>query len=363
MSTDWTDRTGQTEESTPAGAYRLRYHEIFEFASEGQMLTDAKGLVLEANHASVEVFGHPKDFLIGKPLGLLLAAGHRARFYDGLTHLHLGAASDEFETRLGRRDGTRIVNVRVSRIPASYGHAASFHWTFQDITARRMEDAAHDQLRRRLVTAQEDERRRVARELHDSVAQLLTALSLGIRGVRDAAPLPPGALECLDDLQRVADELGRQIHDLAGRLRPTALDDLGLEAALGHLVESWSARTGVPVDFQAIGIGSRRLSAEIETVLYRVIQECLTNVARHAHARQVSVVVSCQNGSATAVVEDDGVGLVPSETRRSRLGLTGMHERVNLVGGELNIESTPGAGTTIIARVPALIDVERGGRG
>jgi PAS domain S-box-containing protein len=363
MSTVGGDRTGQPEGPTSAGAYPFRYQELLAFASGGQIMTDGKGLVLEASHDAAGVFGHSRAHLIGKPLGLFLAAGHRTRFYESLARLHLGADSDEFETRVGRRDGTRILAVRVTRVPASDGPVASLQWLVQDITVHRRAEAARDELRRRLVTAQEDERRRIARELHDSVAQLLTALSLGIRGVRNAGPLPPPVLERLDDLQRVADELGRQVHDLAGRLRPTALDDLGLEAALGHLVEEWSARTGVPVDFQAVGLGSRRLPPEIETVLYRVVQECLTNVARHARARQVSVVLGSHDGSATAVVEDDGIGFDIARLQGGRLGLIGMYERVILVGGELDVESTPGAGTTVIARIPATQAEERSGHG
>jgi signal transduction histidine kinase len=234
-----------------------------------------------------------------------------------------------------------------------------------DLTERRaMEDElrrARDELERRveertdllrkLARAQEDERRRVARDLHDSVGQLLAGLSLAVRAVATAGPLPPAAADRLADVQRVADELGRQVHGMAVRLRPTALDDLGLEAALGQLVGEWSARAEVPVDFQTSGLGGGRLPPEVETVLYRVVQESLTNVARHARATTVSVVVSRYDGTATAVIEDDGVGFDPESAGRGRLGLVGMGERVALAGGELDVESAPGAGTTIIARI------------
>jgi PAS domain S-box-containing protein len=334
------------------GAYRLRYQELFEFAPDGYLVTDGQGLILEANHAAAAVLRCPKEFLVGKPLGLFVASGHRSRFYESLARLHTAASSDEFETQVGHRGQSRTVAVRVSFVEAIGDREATFRWLVRDITERRRVEAARDELLRRLVTAQEDERRRVARELHDSVGQLLTALLLGIRAVRDAGPLSSAALARLDDLQRLADELGRQIHDLAIRLRPTALDDLGLEAALGQLVGEWSARTGVAVDFQATGLESGRLRAELETILYRVVQEALTNVAKHARARQVSVVISRHDGSATAVVEDDGVGFDPEAVGEGRLGLIGMYERVALAGGELDIESTPGTGTTIIARVP-----------
>jgi PAS domain S-box-containing protein len=207
-------------------------------------------------------------------------------------------------------------------------------------------------LARRLSTAQEDERRRVARDLHDSVGQLLAGLSLAVKAVAASAPLPAPAAERLAVVQRVADELGRQVHGLAVRLRPTALDDFGLAAALGQLVGEWSAQAGVPVDLQTVGLESGRLPPAAETALYRVVQEALTNVARHARANSVSVVVSRHDGQATAVVEDDGVGFDLADAGAGRLGLIGMRERVALAGGNLDIESEPGRGTTVIARVP-----------
>ncbi|HEU4410308.1 MAG TPA: MASE4 domain-containing protein [Polyangiaceae bacterium] len=226
----------------------------------------------------------------------------------------------------------------------------------EKVAARTFELAAEmsrrADLTRRLAKAQEAERLRVARDLHDSVGQLLAGLSLAIKGVSTTGPLPPAAAEKLADVQRVADLLGREVHGLAVRLRPTSLDDIGLEAALGQLVREWSTSAGVPVDFQTIGLGSERLPAEVETVLYRVVQEALTNVAKHARATQVSVVVSRREGVAMAVIEDDGVGFETEPTGTGRLGLIGMRERVGLVGGDLDVESGPGQGTTIFARVP-----------
>src|SRR5262249_38652958 len=154
-----------------------------------------QGLILEANHAAAALLDCPKHFVLGKPLGLFLPAGHRSRFYESLATMHRGGAWDQFETRMGRRDRTRIASVRVGRIGSSDYPDPSFHWLVQDITDSRRVEAARDELRYRLVTVQEEERRRVARELHDSVAQLLTALALGIRSVRDVGALPSPVLE------------------------------------------------------------------------------------------------------------------------------------------------------------------------
>jgi signal transduction histidine kinase len=135
-------------------------------------------------------------------------------------------------------------------------------------------------------------------------------------------------------------------------LRPTALDDIGLHAALGQLVGEWSARTNVHVDLQISDLDNERLPPDVETALFRIVQEALTNVARHARAQHVSVVVQRHEGNAIAVVEDDGVGWNPDRGANGRLGLVGMRERVTLAGGRLDIESAPGEGTTVIARVP-----------
>ena len=154
------------------------------------------------------------------------------------------------------------------------------------------------------------------------------------------------------DVQRAAEELGREVHGLAVRLRPTALDDLGLHAALGQLLSEWSARTHVEVDCHLSDLQAARLPPDFETTLYRVVQEALTNVARHSRATRASVVVQRMNGAVVAVVEDDGIGFDVKASSCGRIGLLGLTERVTLAGGELDIESSRGKGTTLIARIP-----------
>ena len=213
-------------------------------------------------------------------------------------------------------------------------------------------EAARTVLQRQMATVQEEERRRIARDLHDQTGQLLAGLALAVKAVGLNGPLPPAAAECLAEVKRMANELGEQVHDLAVRLRPTALDDTGLWSALSELTTQWSSRSGVPVDLQTVGIEEGRLPEEVETAVYRVVQEALTNVAKHAEASQVSVVVSRRQDHVTAIVEDDGHGFEPEAVSQGRLGLVGMRERVEQVGGQLDIESSPGHGTTILVRLP-----------
>jgi PAS domain S-box-containing protein len=207
------------------------------------------------------------------------------------------------------------------------------------------------ELSRRLATVQEDERQRLARDLHDQVGQTLTAIALGLGAVRAAGPLPPAATDRLAGVQKLTDDLGRQLHDLAVRLRPTALDDIGLYAAVGQLLADWSARTGVRVESAVPDLSAARLPPEVETTLYRVVQEALTNVARHARAGRATVTLTRHEGHVLAVVEDDGGGFDP-DAATERLGIVGMRERVSLVGGTLEIESRPGGGTAVFVRIP-----------
>jgi signal transduction histidine kinase len=226
-----------------------------------------------------------------------------------------------------------------------------------EIRAREAAEADRLDLLRRLASAQEDERRRIARELHDQLGQHLTALGLGLKVVRDTTPDPSPTRERLESLQALTDLIGRELHHLALELRPTALDDLGLQVALLNYAEGWAERSGVEVDFHGTGLEGVRLPAPIETALYRVVQEALTNVLKHSGARRVSVVLQGAPGQVVAVVEDDGLGfdadsIAEGAGGERRLGVVGMRERLILVGGELTIESGPGRGTTVIARVP-----------
>jgi signal transduction histidine kinase len=201
----------------------------------------------------------------------------------------------------------------------------------------------------RVVTAQEAERRRLARELHDETGQALTSILLGLRSV-DEAPDDAGRVHALGELRDLVRSTLQDVRRLAVDLRPTALDDFGLVPALERLTQTFAESTGIRVEFES-GLDDR-LPSELETALYRIVQESLTNIVKHARASSVSVVLSRRPGSVTAVVEDDGVGFDADSTREEGLGLVGMRERVALLGGRLSLETTPDAGTTLLAEVP-----------
>jgi signal transduction histidine kinase len=202
----------------------------------------------------------------------------------------------------------------------------------------------------RVVTAQEAERRRLARELHDETGQALTSILLGLRAVEEAH----GEADMRDALASVRELVRSTLQDvrrLAVELRPSALDDFSLVPALERLTSSFATQTGIDVDLEATLPGAR-LPSEVETALYRLVQEALTNVVKHARASRVSVVLTRKGDAVSVVVEDDGVGFEAARARSEGLGLVGMRERVALLGGRLAIESRPGAGTTFVAEVP-----------
>jgi signal transduction histidine kinase len=214
-----------------------------------------------------------------------------------------------------------------------------------DLSRRVASDAL-----RRVVAAQEQERRRLARELHDETGQALTSILLGLRTVEEARG-EESMRAAVGEVRDLVRATLQDVRQLAVELRPKALDDFGLVAALERLTETFREQTGIALAFQSM-LPAERLSAEIETALYRIVQESLTNIVKHARAGTVSITLGRKRDAVTVVVEDDGVGFDPARTREEGLGLIGMRERVALVGGRLTIESRPGAGTTFVVEVP-----------
>lgn len=261
------------------------------------------------------------------------------------------------EYRVVLPDGTvRCLQGRGKVLTDAAGQVVKLLGTAHDITERKQAEEERSELLRRLVSAQEEERRRLALELHDQLGQDVTALLLGLKAVQEQGE-PSAPSERLPALMRLADELGRKVHRIAWELRPSALDDLGLPVMLRNYLEEWAGRCNLCVDFHSNGLDTERLPPQTEIAIYRIIQEALTNVVKHAGARHVSVLLERRPVRALVIVEDDGRGFDTEAVLRAanterRMGLIGMHERARLVGGELEIESVPGAGTTIYVRIP-----------
>ncbi|MBI3163297.1 MAG: HAMP domain-containing protein [Chloroflexi bacterium] len=219
---------------------------------------------------------------------------------------------------------------------------------------RREREVLRRQLLEKVISTQEDERRRIARELHDSTSQNLTSLIVGLR-IMETNCAQCAAQSKATDMRQVASKTLDEVHDLSMRLRPRVLDDLGLAAALERLVSEWQARYKIPVDV-AIQL-NERLHGDVETAIYRIVQETLTNIARHAQAHSASILVERRGEVVRAIVEDDGVGFDANTNHGERhLGLLGMRERAELLNGTLTIESAHERGTSIFIEIPIQIE-------
>ena len=223
-------------------------------------------------------------------------------------------------------------------------------WLFEEV--RRSNRQLHA-LSQRLFQAQEQERLHLSRELHDESGQLLAALMVQLGLLERDATQPEKVVQRLGNLKETTQGIQENLHKLAVDLRPASLDHLGLVTALDQYVKDFKEQYGIRVEFEAVGMAKERLSTEVETTIFRIVQESLTNVILHAEATRVDIILSQRGGAVAATIEDNGVGFNPSATTfEDHLGLFGMRERVEMLGGSLTVESSPGKGTTVNVEVP-----------
>jgi signal transduction histidine kinase len=221
----------------------------------------------------------------------------------------------------------------------------------------RKKDELRAELLKKTISAQEDERKRIARELHDETSQALVALTVAVDTAMASTQGNPAEIgPLMEGVKTMARRILEDVHRLIFDLRPNILDDLGLRAAVEVLAERYLDPLGIRVDID-IGGGERRLPPEVETVLFRIIQEGITNISRHSRAQEVGIEIEFRENAAAVEVTDDGVGfdpesIRPGEQEQGGWGLLGMRERVELLGGALQVISAPGKGTTIQAEVP-----------
>jgi PAS domain S-box-containing protein len=277
------------------------------------------------------------DGFVGRIVGTHFDLSERKRAEEALKRAH-----EELEVRVKER------TVELALANASLK---------EEMIERERAERARTELLSRLVFAQEDERKRIAREMHDQFGEQLTALGLGISALRDSCGTDQQLGPMVAALEKVAQQLDRDVDHLVWELRPTALDDLGLRAALANYVQDWSVRAGVRADLHTTGLSADRLTSEVETTLYRIAQEALNNIAKHARAENVDVILERRPDQVSLIIEDDGVGFEQGNgsTPHQGFGLLGMQERAALVGATVQIESAAGEGTTIIVRMPVVV--------
>ena len=258
-----------------------------------------------------------------------------------LTSLVLAAAATE------RRKASAALRQRVEDLATLNDQNA---WLVEEV--RRGNQQLHA-LSQRLMQAQEEERLHLSRELHDESSQLVAALTMQLGLLERDANQPDALAQRIAELKRATNDIQNNLHQLAVNLRPASLDHLGLVTALQQYTDEFGRKYPIKADFEAVGLQAKRLPIEIEIALFRIVQESLTNVALHAHAKRVDVLINWHETRVVATIEDDGVGFVPPPSAmESALGLFGMRERVEMLGGRLTVESSPGKGTTVTAEVP-----------
>ena len=371
----------QAEMQVRASEERLRLlidsvkdYAIFTVTLEGRVAT--------WNLGANRVFGYTAEEILGQPVAILFTPEDRAAAVPerelSVALEHGRAEDDRWHVR---KDGSRFFCSGVTTLLGD-GPIRGFAKIARDLTGVRqaqsemealgasMEERVRQRTRelesevadritaeqratelvRKLVSAQEDERARVARDIHDSVGQQLTALRLSLERLLDTSE--GEAAEEVERALTTTRDIGRDLDFLAWELRPAALDDFGLVAALSRYLRAWGEHVDIPTEFRTAGLDNKRLDPETETTLYRIVQEALNNVVKHAHASRVDVILDSRGDAIVLVVEDNGVGFEAAEggDAAQGLGLVGMRERAALVGAVVQIESSPGSGTTVFFR-------------
>jgi PAS domain S-box-containing protein len=331
-------------------------------ASDAIISKDLNGVIQSWNNGAEAIFGYTADEVIGRPVTILIPPERLDEEPGILARIRQGDVVDHYETVRRRKDGTLVsVSLNVSPVRDAHGVIVGASKIARDVTEHnRVQSAVREsEIMHRLVETQEAERARIARDLHDHIGQMLTGLRLNVERLLDILPDNEIAKERTMSIRDIAARMDRDVGFLTRELRPTELDTLGLYNALGAFVNEWSTQFGIDAEFEAVTSPAdgraRRLPKDVETSLYRIAQEALTNILKHADAGHVSVVLHSQPSSVSLVVEDDGVGFDAERPREMGglhgYGLIGMRERTELLGGTFDVESSE-RGTTIHVRIP-----------
>jgi PAS domain S-box-containing protein len=336
--------------------------ELFEQAPQAKALLSADDRVVRVNRDFTRVFGYTPQEAIGHRLSELIVPDELRDEDQRYADLAAHGQCVDVEVVRQRKDGSHL-QVAMVRVPVSVpGGQVEIYAIYRDITERKRAEEALRQyaeclqvLSSRVVEVQEEERRHLARELHDEIGQALTAIGINLEVIgRACSPADrPRIEDCLGIIHQAID----QVHGLALDLRPSILDDLGLAATLRWLVDRQAQRAGFVGHFIDQS-SATPLHPDLATACFRAVQEALTNVVRHARARQVWVELRQGDAEVQLIIRDDGVGFDPGRARQrsargASLGLLGIQERIELLGGQLAIESEPGHGTTVRVWLPA----------
>jgi PAS domain S-box-containing protein len=335
---------------------------IMRVALDAIIAIDHTGRIIELNSAAEKIFTHNRAQLIGENVMEIIPPSLRPWFQDGLANYFAGekgpVAGSRIEMPVLRADGSRFyAEFTITRIKLK--GEPTFTVYIRDITQRKRAEKELRLLPQRVLKAQEAERLRVARELHDSVNQIIASAKMRLRNVQDGLPtFQAAAREILTRCDRLLANALEENRRIAHNLHPADLDNLGLAAACHNLCKEFQSRTSLRVRHRIDLPPKKRLPPNIELSLFRIVQEAINNIEKYASAKTVKLRIGLQDDSVVLKIEDDGCGFNTNKTKLGKrekghgLGLTNMRERALSLGGSCEMLSVPKKGTTIIVRIP-----------
>jgi two-component system sensor histidine kinase UhpB len=339
---------------------RLQLAAIVESSQDAIIAKTLDAKIVSWNRGAEEIYGYTADEAIGQPISILLPPGRENELPAIMERIGRGEKVEHYETKRWRKDGTVIdVSLAVSPIEAPEGETVGASAVARDITERKQAaeikqaEAIHRLLLERVLLAEEEERRRIARELHDEAGQLLTSLLVGLRTLEDSRNVADAKAKG-HRLRKIAAQAIDEVGRLARGLHPTVLDDHGLGVALSRYVTEYAKTHNIAVDLTLSERDSGNLPPAVQIGLYRILQEALTNVARHSGAKAVSIRFARSAMALQVVVADNGRGFdtkALAVVSSNRLGIQGMRERAAMLGGTVSFTSKA-TGTRILVQIP-----------
>jgi len=347
-------------ESKRAQEVQSRLAAIVESSEDAIVSKNLDGIIINWNKAAERIFGYAAEEAIGQHITLIVPPDRLEEEASILASLRRGERIDHFETVRKRKDGTLLdISVTISPVKDAQGHVIGASKVARDITERKrlallMQEA---ELSGRLLQLQDEEKRRIARELHDGAGQLLVALSLNVSAIStERSKLSPGVARNVEESRSLIDQAVSEIRTLSHLLHPPLLDEVGLISALKEYVNGFGERSNIRVSLD-LPSDLERLPRDVELSIFRIVQECLTNVHRHSSSATASVQLLHKPGEIQLQVSDQGRGINREiqdkfrEGKSSGVGLRGMRERIRQLGGRMQIQSS-GNGTSVIVILP-----------
>ena len=334
-----------------------RYRELFENSRDAIYVHDLNGRYVSVNRAAEALSGYNREEVLGKHYSNFVLPTQLKTVRENFCRKLDVPIETTYETQMVCKDGTRKSVEVSSRMIYRDGEPVGVQGTVRDITERKRAQRALQTYSRRLVHAQEAERESIARELHDEIGQALTAISMNLEWIHRSGAVQESALPRIRESIGVIDDALRRVRELSFELRPSLLNDLGLAAALSWYAERFSARTGIAAKVIDNLPKSDRIQRAVETACFRIVQEALTDTARHSRATEAVVNLErTTNSFLKLTISDNGVGFLTGTELDGHaslaLGLRGMEERALAVGGSVKISSEPDKGTQVLLMVP-----------